>query len=331
MRAILPESLNPVITIPESLREGATNGPWTIRHNVAKLQRKYGGDFSLSREFDAYGAARAAQDPSWRNRIEMVDLLATWMMQSQIERRAGAIEAVMEKRADIEAELAKVPEELALEEEHISEQTWSQLEILFRTFRLWGVSLATMTKVLSLKRPALIPMLDSHVMGFLFQKERPLQDNRKIQDDARVGVVGMRQFRELMRHGKNLEALTSIGNEINSWLAGQLVSSHTAPVLSAVRLLDCLLWYDWNGHTYFGTLEDGLAVSALIARLTDGDHSLQWRAAKALSETEPAPHAAIPTLVEVCNDERQDSLVRWWAGCAVKKINPAAATEAGLS
>jgi hypothetical protein len=327
MRASAVNHLDPVIRIPATLSYGETSGCWASRYGVAKLQRKY-GEFPHSREFDGYAAARRAQDPAWRNRIEMADLLVTWLMQSQIERRPGAIEAVMEHRTRIEAALAGVPDNLALEAEEIPDQTWPQLESLFRAFRVRGVGLATMTKVLCMKRPALIPMMDSHVMGFLFEKEWPLQDGHLLQDDAAAGVVGMKRFRELMQHGDNLRALVAIRHELSPCLARLEVSSRVPPGPSLVRVLDSLLWYDWGGCAYFGGLKEGLSVPDLLAMLPDCDHAVRWRAAQALGNAGLAAQEAIPALQTVLTDEYEDSLVRWWAGWALKRINPDAAAEA---
>ena len=119
---------------PDRLQHGETCCTWSIKHGIAKLQSKY-SEFRDSLEFDGYVAARAAESPAWRNRIEMADLLMTRFMQSQIERRPGAIEAVMENRSKIETALAMVPADLALEQ-NISDQTWLHLGSLFEAFRV---------------------------------------------------------------------------------------------------------------------------------------------------------------------------------------------------
>jgi Family of unknown function (DUF6308)/HEAT repeats len=324
--------LDAIIVIPEILGQGATGatgGCWTIRHGSAKLRLKYGDTFH-SREFDGYAAARAAGDPSWQNRIEMADLLATWLMQSQVERRPGAIEGVLEQRCQIEQELAKVPENLALEQE-IPDQTWQQLEALFEAFRVPGVALATMTKILCMKRPALIPMMDSHVMSFLFQSEWPQSGGRNVNGYAAAGIAGMKQFRDLMLHGKNRSALATIRDELTPWLAGLDVSSRAAPAPSQVRVLDSLLWFDGIGHAYFGSLEEGLSVKALSAKLKDADFAVRWRAARALGESGPKAKEAGPALLRVLKDKGEDSLVRSWASHALKAVDPKAAAKAGVT
>ncbi len=311
------------LTIPPTLAYGDTNGPWLIRHGAAKLRRKY-GDVFHSREFDAYAIARATQDPSWRNRIEVADLLATWTMQSQIERRPGAIEAVLERRGLIEAALALVPVDLRLEQD-IPDQTWSHLRALFEAFRVHGVAVASMTKVLCMKRPALIPMMDTHVMGFIFKGEWPTEDGRAVQDYAAAGVIGMKQFRELMLHRKNLEVLAAIRDDLAPWLAQLDVSSRAVPAPSLVRVLDSLLWYDWNGHSYFGAIHEGLEMEALVGLLGDADHAIRWRAADALGKMGPAAQGAVQALAGIVQHEGEHSLVGWWAQWALNQIAKAPA------
>ncbi len=271
-----------VITIPDRLQQGETCCTWSIKHGIAKLQLKY-SEFRDSLEFDGYVAARAAESPAWRNRIEMADLLMTRFMQSQIERRPGAIEAVMENRSKIETALAMIPADLDLEQA-ISDQTWHHLESLFVAFRVSGVALATMTKVLSMKRPALIPMIDDHVRRFLFRHGWPRDGRRLIRPDAAAGVRCMKQFRELMQYERNLQVLTAIRNEMSSWFVGRTASSGASPALSLVRVLDSLLWYDWQGCENFGksVLERGLSIPELVLRLVHSNHVVRWRAARAL-------------------------------------------------
>jgi HEAT repeat protein len=182
-----------------------------------------------------------------------------------------------------------------------------------------------------MKRPALIPMLDSHVMGFLFRRHRPLRDGRLISDLPAAGVMAMKQFRQLMLHGDNLKALTAIRDDLAPWLTRLDVSSGGTPSLSLVRVLDSLLWYDWKGHESFGTtaLEQGLAPAALIDRLRDTDHAIRWRAAKALGGFGPAAQEVVTPLAELEQDENEGSLVRWWAAVALKQIDPKRATQTG--
>jgi hypothetical protein len=329
MRANAAAGTDLVITIPPRLSFGETAGPWKIRHAVDKLKRKY-GDFLESREFDGYSAERAIQDSSWRNRLEMADLLITCLMQSQIEKRPAVIDALMERRPGIEAAMLQVPDGLALELD-IPELVWQKLETLFREFRVKGVSLATITKVLCLKRPALIPMLDNHVMRFLFKGGRPCDNEDLIQPDAAVGVMGMKQFRQLMLHGENLKALAWVRDALNPWLNSLKVSSRVAPAPSLVRVLDSLLWYDWDGHSHFGKLESRLPVPALVALLREGDHAARWRAAKCLGEAGPAAQESVSSLIEVLKVEGEDSLIGWWCAEALKKIDPKAAARVGFA
>jgi len=128
---------------------------------------------------------------------------------------------------------------------------WDALEGLLATMECKGVGLAKMTKLLCQKRPALIPMLDSYVMGFLFKSEWPAVRPNTY---AKAGVEGMKQFRALLLHGNNLAATKAISEEMNAWLADR-VEDRTPPHLSPVRVLDSLLWFDWWGFTAFGWVE----------------------------------------------------------------------------
>ncbi len=128
-----------------------------------------------------------------------------------------------------------------------------------------------MTKVLSLKRPKLIPIIDRNVLGFLFRDEWPRTGRQCVSDVGAARVLAMKQFRGLMLFGENLARLRAIAAELNPWMAGLSVSTRRAPRLSNARVLDCLLWYDWDGHRHFGsdTIGDGLSITDLLARLDD--------------------------------------------------------------
>jgi hypothetical protein len=193
-----------------------------------------------------------------------------------------------------------------------------------------GVAVATMTKVLCMKRPALIPMMDTHVMGFIFKGKWPTKDSGVVQDYVDAGIIGMKQFRALMLHGNNLEVLAAIRDELDPWLAELEVSSRAVPSPSLVRVLDSLLWYDWNGHRYFGAIDEGLGMEALVELLGDVDHAIRWRAADALGRMGPAAHGAAQALAGIVQHEGEHSLVGWWAQWAMNQIAKApAAVGAG--
>jgi hypothetical protein len=109
-----------------------------------------------------------------------------------------------------------------------------------------GVGLAKTTKVLSMKRPKLIPMLDSFVMGFIFKDGQTPGANTP----AGSGVVAMNQLRELLRTHRNWAVVNSLAHQINAWLAGR-ISERPPPVLTPLRVLESLLWFDGGGYDLF--------------------------------------------------------------------------------
>jgi hypothetical protein len=227
-----------ILTIPSSLSFGKTWGEWSIRFCLEKLKTKYYTD-GPSIDYDGYIAVRAAADPSWQNRIENEDVVKTHLMNSNYtdEEIAG----VMLRSNGIEEALKTLPVDLHLEDE-VSQLHWHNLNSLFRSFMVPYVKLAKTTKVLCMKRPLLIPMLDSYVMKFLFEDEKG--------NDEAASILGMKQFRALMLHDGNLVSANLLTTEINRWLA-ERVNEGVPPVLSPIRVIENLLWFDWCGYKCF--------------------------------------------------------------------------------
>ncbi len=99
-----------------------------------------------------------------------------------------------------------------------------------------------MTKVLALKRPSLIPMVDSYVMGFLFKSEWPPEATHY--DEA--ALIGIQHFAELLERHRSV--ITAISDDLNRWLAKEASDSVT---LSPSRVLESLLWFDYAGYKNF--------------------------------------------------------------------------------
>lgn len=78
---------------------------------------------------------------------------------------AAEIAAILERRRAIESALGTIPAGSSLASRRVP---WAELTRLFETFAdIRGVGFSKMTKALHKKRPALIPMLDSVVQGYL--------------------------------------------------------------------------------------------------------------------------------------------------------------------
>lgn len=237
------ESLLNELVVPDVLPYGETRGAWIIRNCQEKLQVKYESTFESFR-YDSYIAARAGTDPFWQNRIDREDAEMTRVVNSYY--KDEEIRQLMWRGETIGQALEQVPNDLILDAE-VPEEVFESIALVFRCFIRPGVRLPKATKILHMKRPRLIPMLDSYVLRFLFSEDR--------EHDAATGIVGMRQFRALMRYGNNLEALYAITEKINRWLAG-LTKEGPLLMLTPVRVLDHLLWFDYRGYKAFGWVCD---------------------------------------------------------------------------
>ncbi len=243
----MDQSLPNDLIVPAALPYGDTRGARIIKFCREKIRVKYEATHE-SFEYDSYIAARAAADPSWHNRIEREDAEKTRLINSHF--KDEEIDDLMWRAEMIGKALQQIPDDLILDAE-VSDEVYQRIASVFRDFIRPYVRLPKATKVLHMKRPWLIPMLDSYVLSFLFSEDREY--------DAATGVLGMRQFRALMLHGSNLEALYAIAEETNRWLTG-LTREGPPPILSPVRVLDHLLWFDGGGYKWFKWVCDGGVV-----------------------------------------------------------------------
>jgi len=239
------------IIIPAHLNEDTLAGGWEISDPLEKLKDKYGrgqdGTY-LSLAFDSYiagGLARAG----WSTQIDAADLCATHLMHSNIN--GADIDSLLARRDSIHAALAEIPLNANLEVE-LDEGAWAAITRQLAAMECPGIGLAKMTKVLCLKRPALFPMLDSYVMAMLFRDAWPAGMEHDTYADS--GVVALKQFQQLLIHDGNLEVLQSVRDEFNAWLSGHAEDRQITPtpVLTTVRVLDNLLWFDSAGYKSFG-------------------------------------------------------------------------------
>ena len=139
---------------------------------------------------------------------------------------AAEIQAILERRSEIERTLRQIHPEASLAEAE-SSIPWGPLTLLFSAFGdIRGVGFSKMTKALHRKRPALIPMLDSVVQAYLTRDDRPAHSG-SFGEDATVLV--RRYKRDLDR---NLSTL--------HWLQQEL--ARRTYRLTEVRLLDLLIW-----------------------------------------------------------------------------------------
>ncbi|MBV8479091.1 MAG: hypothetical protein JOY72_02190 [Actinobacteria bacterium] len=134
---------------------------------------------------------------------------------------AAEIEAILERRRAVVRELRAIPADASL----TGTVQWAELRRLYDAFAdIRGVGFAKMTKALHPKRPALVPMLDSVVQGYLAE------------DDVRDAPFGERAValtrgykRDLDR---NLAAIRAVRGELE----------RRSRPLTEVRILDLLIW-----------------------------------------------------------------------------------------
>lgn len=244
------------IGIPAQLAGVPTGGPWSITEPVGKLEAKY---FRCDRpvcwkslDYEVH-RARSSQDPRWAVTVDGTDLMATHLMNSGLRdnesfdliRRAPRIEAAL---TDLRDEDLGSVELAALR---------PQLLELFKAVRVSGVGVAKATKLLALKRPGLIPILDSQVITALYGRHFQLpRDEERFAD--RVFQM-LERFQMLMRwvdtDVDNARALRSVTTQVQASIASYRSGFHvSAPAieLTPARVLESLLWFDWWGAGYYG-------------------------------------------------------------------------------
>jgi hypothetical protein len=137
---------------------------------------------------------------------------------------AAQITAVLRRRRAVESALRAIPHDASLAWP-ANEVPWLPLEQLFEAFAgIAGVGFSKMTKALHSKRPALIPMLDSIVQGYL--------EDDDLGPKAAFAERGLELVRGYKRDvDRNRSALDGVARELARRDFG----------VSAVRLLDILI------------------------------------------------------------------------------------------
>ena len=140
---------------------------------------------------------------------------------------AVEIEAILERRDQIERALSKVPADASLADS-TSSIPWIPLALLFDAFAdIRGVGFAKMTKALYPKRPALIPMLDSVVQTYLETDEPGTRS---------PGSFGERAIELVTRYKRDLDRNRSVLHEVQRELTSRTYR------LTEVRILDLVIW-----------------------------------------------------------------------------------------
>jgi hypothetical protein len=138
---------------------------------------------------------------------------------------AAEIAAILERRRRIEGSLRAIAPDASLAGA-ASSVPWLPLRRLFDAFaNIRGVGFSKATKALHRKRPALIPMLDSVVQGYL--------EDDDLGPKAPFGERGLGLVRGYKRDlDRNRAALRAVRREL----------ARRDFVLTEVRILDLLIW-----------------------------------------------------------------------------------------
>ncbi len=255
-----------LIYIPESVNAALPEARRRITHPFHKLDTKY----LLSRanfrtfDFDLYGAQRA--DGAWENRVEGADWYATLLMRSFIH--DNEIDRVMRERAgQIEQALTAIPAGITLDPVTLNDQELcAKLATLFNAVRgptRSGISLAKVTKLLCLKRPMLIPMLDRNVCLGLGS---PIVTSvAPAFGPAVIDII--RAFQAILvwsgivdgEPHDNQDKVNALAAEITLKIDGEMENrgcgwAGCRPVVTPVRVLESLIWFDWGGWKNWPTM-----------------------------------------------------------------------------
>jgi hypothetical protein len=140
---------------------------------------------------------------------------------------AVEIEAILERRGEIERALRRVHRDASLADA-TSSIPWISLTQLFDAFaNIRGVGFSKMTKALHGKRPALIPMLDSVVQAYL---------TRDDPETPSSGSFAERATALVRSYKRDVDRNRSVLHELQRELASRTYR------LTEVRILDLLIW-----------------------------------------------------------------------------------------
>lgn len=129
-------------------------------------------------------------------------------------------------RSGIEQALRSVPSTVSILDE-FSEIPWDNLGQLFSTCRVRGMGVARVTKMLHKKRPKIIPILDSVMVGYLL----PLMSRRVVRGESDAE----RSVRFIQELKKDVDNNKTVLIELCNW--------EVKPYpISILRVFDILVW-----------------------------------------------------------------------------------------
>lgn len=229
------------IAIPERFEWTGGHPPWRIRDALRKLQDLYGAKAAGAlgwRAYDAYGAARARHDPTWPNRLVGGDVAIAFLV--GVTLGPSDVDALLaeEVRARSAEVLTGIQTDWALDDA-LASDAWERVERLYVAMDVPGIDLRTMTRIAAVKRPRLLPAIDTPAA------ERRA---RKAGAVARAALAATRDVREILLH--NRLAVHEISARMNAWLP-EVIAPDQRLRLSPTRVISELLWFDLGGFRRF--------------------------------------------------------------------------------
>ncbi len=190
---------------------------------------KYVAEMYVQWDEPPAGVTRVKQDSS----LAILDILFSLLLNSRI--RSEGVWNLWQARESINEALAVIPPSLELTASE-SEVPWDALETLLRRSIVPWVRIATATKILHRKRPKLIPVLDSVLQGYYWERCRTAL--RGLEEWER-GVAMMRKFRDDLMHCK----------PTIDYLCNRLEQDRK--LLTPVRVLEALIWMATEPNGYY--------------------------------------------------------------------------------
>lgn len=180
---------------------------------------------TMGKGVHAYDQAKLTED----NHINLEQLKDLKRLVDKLGGRGiphSAISILGDRKLEIEKRLQDVPSAITILAEY-AQIPWDSLGQLIDILRVRGLGLARLTKMLHKKRPKIVPILDSILIGYL----RPFIDEQttKRVSEGDTAVCFIKEFK------KDLDT--------NRLVLTQLNNSKRMPYpVSAVRILDILVW-----------------------------------------------------------------------------------------
>jgi hypothetical protein len=207
----------------------------TVHDPAGKLRR------FLDAEWELYDGAPTKQD----SKLTLFDILVSIMTNSRLD-TAEKVRSIWNGRRCVEDALALLPPDVALTDDDVP---WDALETLFGAFcGIRYAAEAVTTKILHKKRPNLIPIVDSVMMGYFGRcRDKPLRGA-----PARRLVENLKIFRtQLLSCLPRIEDLRALDG-IRRYR------------LTPVRALEILIWVELTG--YYASAKDPADPRELTGR-----------------------------------------------------------------